>query len=789
METAHATRWTLDGDPSVYAGIVAVFDRRLPVSLWWDLKYVHTWAAQRGDAYTYKDWLKKFVRIVGGVGVTLRALDTPPNIVANICTTRSLLTFLWRSASYTKSVPLLDACVLCVRSCVARVSLTLPAAMRTITIAFGGMRRDMHVCSQGSVVGLRDVVQSCFPSHLQRSLCSSWEQQRRDGTSDAQQELLSDVHSVVGVAAFFMGLTAWLSKKKHRKPSAQATEAIGCIGDAIALWLANALDWYTVHVYAPQHDVTKIPPSHSRQVTPESSRRYVTIHPEAAWSILEKTVGVNVSISQVIQTRSGDADAGCEHSQGRRWESFVDGLYKHRLAAVWPHVDHLCITADASNHHFQDCLLGVAFSHELCQGCYPTLQYIVPGKDVYEAEDELTLAVGQLAAERRVERVSAYRQLQALSHMTAQLHRRNFDDYDIPHSNLDAVKDVDERRVVVRDNDVNVAYIANTRTRQMRRVLPAGPTRVPLLVLMLDQGSVGAAGSGFVDHLGKMILMKWEKIHRLINDIKGPLNKCCGAALKAKMYSTYLWSFHSKPFGSGFFGTMLQRALNVFPLTNDIHSEVFQKYLPSVARAWTMPYSTDDEQQAIFDKACDCQSIRNRGEQCKSGRWFSWNASAAKNLPDFFVWKMVLESYLSGPRQLVDPDSSQIEFHDIAAAAKETPKASFLKLKDEGGGLLLAYRMMTHGNMLWCWVIVTVTKVLYDWYTAQTTEIKSPPAMLKYNVTMALAWTHDAQFRLTFAHSLYTPRSLRNCEVPVTICEPDGFRRRSALSAQHHPFY
>ena len=134
-----------------------------------------------------------------------------------------------------------------------------------------------------------------------------------------------------------------------------------------------------------------------------------------------------------------------------------------------------------------------------------------------------------------------FRQLQALSHMTAQLHHRSLDDYDIPGANLDAVKNTDERRVVdVLEDGTKVAYVDNNLTAERTLVLPEGLVFVPFL-LLLDQGSVGSAGSGFVDHLGKMILMKWEKIHRLINDIKGPLRRCCGGApLKAQVYSLYL---------------------------------------------------------------------------------------------------------------------------------------------------------------------------------------------------------------------------------------------------------
>ena len=182
--------------------------------------------------------------------------------------------------------------------------------------------------------------------------------------------------------------------------------------------------------------------------------------------------------------------------------------------------------------------------------------------------------------------------------MTTQLHGRNFDDYDVPGCNLDPVGD-DERRVTVRRGEKTVAFVVNTVTRTQKPVLPDGLETVPLVVFMLDQGAIGCAASGFVDHMGKMIVIRYEKVHRLIRDIKGPLAKCGkGAALKAQVFSSYLWNLHCKPWGSGFFGTLLQRALDVWRLQTTVHSAVFQKYLPRIAEELGMPFTTDDEQES-----------------------------------------------------------------------------------------------------------------------------------------------------------------------------------------------
>ena len=168
----------------------------------------------------------------------------------------------------------------------------------------------------------------------------------------------------------------------------------------------------------------------------------------------------------------------------------------------------------------------------------------------------------------------------------------------------------------------------------------------------------------------------------------GPLKRCGGGApLKAQVYSSYLWNVQSKPFGSGFFGTQLERALNLFPLRNTVHSHRFQKYLPLIAVEWGMPYTTEDEQRVIFEKICDLRSIRQRGDQSKLGRWVSWNTAAEKNLADFSAWKMILEDTVGGPMDL--DNAADLRFDDLRAAARaETPLQALGKLREQGSYII-----------------------------------------------------------------------------------------------------
>ena len=69
----------------------------------------------------------------------------------------------------------------------------------------------------------------------------------------------------------------------------------------------------------------------------------------------------------------------------------------------------------------------------------------------------------------------------------------------------------------------NIAHVVDISQGTKRIVLPASVDDVPLLVLLLlDQGSIGDAAVGFTDHIEGVVHHKFEKIHRLIRDIEGP---------------------------------------------------------------------------------------------------------------------------------------------------------------------------------------------------------------------------------------------------------------------------
>ena len=367
MELAHASRWTIDGDPEMYAGVVAYFDSRQPPDrqeLWWDMQYVHGWASRRGDGYSYKFWLRKVARLVHGIhicneGFKPRTNESQPHVLANICTTKCLLLIIWRCAAYTKSRPLSEAFCKCLCACVARTVPNLPVALRVVPIKVGDVTFVLHVGTHGSISGFVEILRGCFSSRWQVSLQCAWDRMRRDGYLDAPNQLFQGGHSWVTVVMFLVSFPTW--RKLHHQSSLPSGFwlIMSQVRDSIVSWMSGAVEWYTRDVYVQCHNVQKSPPSRKR-VPCLTTRPYVKVHAEAAWEILRKTMSVNVSVGQVIDVRREDDDAGCSSKCGSFWERYSQGLYLYRLGLAWPRTYHLCITADASNHSFQDGLLGVA---------------------------------------------------------------------------------------------------------------------------------------------------------------------------------------------------------------------------------------------------------------------------------------------------------------------------------------------------------------------------------------------------------------------------------------------
>ena len=138
-----------------------------------------------------------------------------------------------------------------------------------------------------------------------------------------------------------------------------------------------------------------------------------------------------------------------------------------------------------------------------------------------------------------------------------------------------------------------------------------------------------------------------------------------GLFLKAQLYSSYIWGFNYRPFGTGLFGDHKRRLLNVFLAVETPDGTCFTKYGPVIARDMGLPWGTRAHKLAVWDRVAAWPSCNQALEFPKLGRWFSWNGAAHTQMQEFHALKMILEWHLEGDN-VADPDEAGAAFDDLA---------------------------------------------------------------------------------------------------------------------------
>ena len=187
----------------------------------------------------------------------------------------------------------------------------------------------------------------------------------------------------------------------------------------------------------------------------------------------------------------------------------------------WGGVKHLSIAADPATHSKKEVLAGLLYSWECGIAAHGDLQFIPERRLVLASDVEMPEHIAALSADRRMECQSAFRQWQAISNMVAGIGQWSGED--------DFFLGEDVRLQPVHANEVPIdlasrAYIVNRDTHGKQPVLPdealASAQRHNLLVVSLDQGSVGTTGYAYAESVGMMVQCRWDKYHRLMRDIQ-----------------------------------------------------------------------------------------------------------------------------------------------------------------------------------------------------------------------------------------------------------------------------
>ena len=70
---------------------------------------------------------------------------------------------------------------------------------------------------------------------------------------------------------------------------------------------------------------------------------------------------------------------------------------------------------------------------------------------------------------------------------------------------------------------------------------------IPVMKVIMDQGKIGTAAAAFCRTLGLLVRFDYDKIHRLLRDLKS----MSWQFQQVVLMTTYMWGINYKPFRSG----------------------------------------------------------------------------------------------------------------------------------------------------------------------------------------------------------------------------------------------
>ncbi len=717
---------------------------------------------------------------VDGAHIWWRTQNTSPVQLANVCDSVGLYKLLWCLVDFSRTGALVDKCLEFLTSACSRVRdlpQDQPALVKNI-VCRGGESRPLFIHRGGKVSGLYRAVRGGLPVNSGACLSRVWAGMLASGRVGGPFD--ADNHDLVDIVVFTT-LAASSQRARNRSLGDAAVSWLADLRSTLVKLVANCMDTYILEHYLLSHKADKPPPAIVSPKKPgKETRRYTQVQPEAVWTMIQNSLRSACSLQVLVRSRQDDPEAGGSESAAVLWMAKHQAMYVENRTMAFHSVSHLNIVADPGTHSKHETVVSVAWSWEDRVAAHCDCQRLRTIARLLPSEEDLPDHIAELLAANRLVRVATYQQLQALSNTIRGLGWRGLIDFSLPESlqHLRAVTR-DEVRVVRPSPDsgaTDMALLFNKVTRQSTPVLPAATTRgpaattrgqgwspsYPLLVLVLDQGSLGTAGAAYMEgNLGMMVLSKWDKYHRCVRDIRLSLERVArGLFLKAQLYTSYLWGVNYKPYGTGLFGTQKKEALDAFLAEQSTDGAPWHKYGERIAHDAGLPWDTEEDRQRVWASLPDIAgSFCQAREICKLGRWFSWNDCAKQQLPEYWAGKMIYEWFLATTQ---DPDDSPVTFDNLDAAARaKTPYTELRALKQANGGLKLAYRLMTTGLCQHAWMLYICTRGCWDWYANQVRSIKTPEDGCRELLRMCGGgWQRDPHLSETIMDALLDAGSL-----------------------------
>lgn len=254
-----------------------------------------------------------------------------------------------------------------------------------------------------------------------------------------------------------------------------------------------------------------------------------------------------------------------------------------------------------------------------------------------------------------------------------------------------------------------------------------------------------------IGKMDKLIIAKWDVIHRAIRDVKlALLHGAGGEFFQAQFHSQYLFSMAYKPFGNSGFFEDKKRLLELMLSKESFDScplfdECWEKIRQEVGME---PSSTKKE---VWDTLPLLPGFSTKQTMPKLSRWFSWNESAQENVPEWSSLKLCLAYHFDDLN--LDPDKAYAERQQKQSNNDGTKSATnmrkeFGRLKEKvGGGLKLCYHIMSEKLLQMVRIILMCTRPIWSWYSHAIKEIKHADHQVAKLVSLQREWVSERHLR------------------------------------------
>ena len=733
--------------------------------------------------------------------------------------------------------------------------------------------------ASGTNISGGQIVNGVFQSLLKRfnlvlpTVKNIWSELKTE--QQIQADFPTSAESSVGFIDLLM-FTFWALRWRTKQGKSKAASLLQLIGllraDFISI-LSMCLNSYIERnvMNDPRFAISRNLPAIRRKSTDERPVR-VEVDSETIWALMESATLSGMSLRQALLLKKNDSMsspdlAGASERKAEYWEKKITSLYMNRVQNVFRMTTQLSIVADASTHSGKEILISCAYAPTENLGCHCVIQHLNTGSLKPSEVDVSTLA--RIAKNRKLQRMSAFRQLQAIDNQLALLSgnrlgldafslknvedQKNEEEEDeqkkkkskrkgklegrfstgvdlagrvvdqstnksesgslaervvdqVPHSvqmsklytSHNGIVDVNEVRAWETNSEgICFEVVRNQNNNISAAILPQKEhwwRSVPILVLSLDQGPIGTAGMAFALQ-GHRIHVRFDKIHRCIRDYKLALGRALGGIfLKTQLHSSYIFGLNYKPFNTGLFHEQKKTMLESFLESQNIDGDLWQEFRERIAFDAGETVVNDIR---LFESLSELPSFKKKGTLIKPARWFSWNQCCEEFLPEFHTLKMLAKYEFQDsirPLDEIDEDqkpeagaltvslgnkikpeskqSAKDDEHILRSLEKMKksfdPREELRVLKKLCGGFKLAYKLMTEELYDNSKLLACITRPLWDWYTNQITNCKSPQDALKHIQEMTSTWMKDRHVQEIIA-LMGQPEEFRWCQHRGTV--------------------